>query len=84
MTSTGVDPMAESYRTKGDGPEKGEAMQGACAWSPGVCRPGPEQGEPRSGLGLAVSRDTAQGLWPPKHVSRGVWPSARHFASVMM
>lgn len=58
-------------------------MQGACAWSLGVCRTGPEQREPRSGLGLEASRGTAQGLWPPKHVSRGMWPSARCFASVM-
>lgn len=57
-------------------------MQDTCAWSLGGCRPGPEQKEPSSGLELEASGGTAQGLCPPKHVSRGVWPSARCFASV--
>ena len=47
-------------------------MQGTCTWSLGVCGPGAEQREPSSGLGLEASRGTAQHLWPPKHVSRGV------------
>lgn len=57
-------------------------MQGACAWSLGVCRTGPEQGA-KKWLGVRASRGTAQESVATKACEQGCVAISSMFASVM-